>query len=151
MHLLTSFSLCFSPLGVSLLSSMSLRISASLTKMSSLTFAAADAVARNDKSTPTVALRGNNQRNSPLTANPPEIHHLFEKKGWSKVFKRFIRANSEPDFAAFEARCRMHWDAMATPIDLPPVTGAELYTQEDQYGVQPWSGRFHCARTPAPA
>ena len=46
MHLLTSFSLCFSPLGVLLLSSMSLRISASLTEMSSLTFAAADAVAR---------------------------------------------------------------------------------------------------------
>ena len=57
---------------------------------------------RNDKSTPTVALRVNNQRNSPLTANPTEIHHLFEEE-WSKVFKRFIGANAEPDFAAFEA------------------------------------------------
>ena len=46
MHVLISFSLCFSPLCVFLLTSMSLRISASLTKMSSLTFAAADAVAR---------------------------------------------------------------------------------------------------------
>ena len=45
-HLLTSFRQCFSSLGVFLLSSLSLRISASLTKMSSLTFAAADAVAR---------------------------------------------------------------------------------------------------------
>ena len=83
---------------------------------------------RNDKSTPTVALRVNNKGNSPLTANPTEIHHLFEKE-WSKVFKRFLGANSEPDFAAFEARYRVHLDAMATPIDLPPVTGAELYTQ----------------------
>ena len=49
-HLLTSFSLCFSPLGVFLLSSMSLRISASLTKMSSLTFAAADTVAHDSLS-----------------------------------------------------------------------------------------------------
>ena len=74
---------------------------------------------RNDKSTPTVAVRVNNQRNSSLTANPTEIHHLFEKE-WSKFFKRFIGANSEPDFAAFEARYRVHSDAMATPIDLPP-------------------------------
>ena len=35
---------------------------------------------RNDKSTPTVALRVNNQRNSTLTANPIEIRHLFEKR-----------------------------------------------------------------------
>ena len=46
MHLLTSFSRCFSSLGVLLLSSMSLRISASLIDKSSLTFASADAVAR---------------------------------------------------------------------------------------------------------
>ena len=46
LHLLTSFSLCISPLGVLLLSSMSVRISAFLSNMSSLTFAAADAVAR---------------------------------------------------------------------------------------------------------
>ena len=46
LHLLTSFSLCFSPLGVFLLSSMSPRISASLIDKSSITFAAADAVAR---------------------------------------------------------------------------------------------------------
>ena len=43
-HLLTSFSRCFSSLGVLLLSSMSLRISASLIDKSSLTFAAADAI-----------------------------------------------------------------------------------------------------------
>ena len=46
MHLLTSFSLCFSSLGVFLLSSMSLRISASSIDKSSITFAAADVVAR---------------------------------------------------------------------------------------------------------
>ena len=83
---------------------------------------------RNDKSTTTGALRANNQCNSPLTANPAEIHNLFEKK-WSKVFKRFLGANSEPDSAAFEERYRVHLDAMATPIDLPPVTGVELHTQ----------------------
>ena len=83
---------------------------------------------RNDKSTPTAALRVNNQRNSLLTANPAEIHHLFEKE-WSKVFKRFLGANSEPDFAAFEARYRVHLDAMANPIGLPPVTREELHTQ----------------------
>ena len=46
MHLLTSFSLCFSSLGVFLLSSMSLRISAYLIDKSSITFAAADVVTR---------------------------------------------------------------------------------------------------------
>ena len=46
MHLFTSFSLCVSPLGVLLLSSMSHRISEFLSNMSSLTFAAADVVAR---------------------------------------------------------------------------------------------------------
>ena len=46
MHLLTSFSRCLSSLGVFLLSSMSLRISASLIDKSSLTFASADAVAQ---------------------------------------------------------------------------------------------------------
>ena len=44
LHLLIPFSRCFSSLGVLLLSSMSLRISASLSGKSSLTFAAADAV-----------------------------------------------------------------------------------------------------------
>ena len=42
--LLRSFSRCFSSLGVLLLSSMSLRISASLSRNSSLSFAAADVV-----------------------------------------------------------------------------------------------------------
>ena len=44
MFLLRSFSRCFSSLGVLLLSSMSLRISASLSRNSSLSFAAADVV-----------------------------------------------------------------------------------------------------------
>ena len=46
MRLLRSFSLCFSSLGVLLLSSMSLRISASLSRNYSLPFAAADVVTR---------------------------------------------------------------------------------------------------------
>ena len=46
MHLLTSASRCFSSLCVLLLSSMSRRISASLSDKSSLTFAAADVITR---------------------------------------------------------------------------------------------------------
>ena len=46
MHLLNSFSRCFSSLGVLLLTSMNLRISASLVDKSSLFLAAAHAVTR---------------------------------------------------------------------------------------------------------
>ena len=46
MHLLRSFSRCFSSLGVLLFSSMSLRILASLSRNYSLSFAAADVITR---------------------------------------------------------------------------------------------------------
>ena len=85
---------------------------------------------RNDKSTHTVAH---------ATAPSQQIRLrsiICLKTKWSKVFKRFIGANSEPDFAAFEARYRVHLDAMTTPIDLPLLTGAELYTQIERMSTE---------------
>ena len=51
------------------------------------------------------------------------------RKSGAKVSRQFCELSLSQTSTRFEARCRAHLDAIATPIELPPVTGLELHAQ----------------------